>query len=112
MKKRKRRVITRVGTAPMIPGIGWYSREQYDRLLEVSEDRDGMSPTWEGWEEKAREVLSFLQSEGIPAREVSIDVEDMISWCEAQKRAVNGAARAEFISLKCRELPAAKSRTH
>jgi hypothetical protein len=111
VKKRRRQGLTRVSKTPIVPGIGWYSREQYRRLIEVSEDAENMSPTWEDWEANARKLLSTLRSEGIPARELPIDVEEMISWCRAQGKPVNGAARDEFISLKCRELLGKNART-
>lgn len=103
MKKRQRRTVTKVGRDQLATGIGWYSREQYCRLLEASEDRDEMNPTWEEWKKKAQELLGFLQRQRIPAREVHIEVEELIAWCAIKGRPVNGAARAEFISLKCQQ---------
>ena len=102
MKKNKRRVVTRVGSRPVVPGIGWYSPEGYVRLRETFTDKNNLHETWAQWEAKATETLEFLRSQGIPARKIAIDVDEMIGWCHSQHKPLNGTSRAEFIALKCR----------
>ena len=94
--KRRRRSSERPNTA-VVSGIGWYSPHQYARLREVSEDRDGMYDTWNEWEANARKTLNRLRADGVLAREVPIDVEEMVAWCAARGEPVNGSSRTAYI---------------
>lgn len=104
MKRTKRRVVTRTGRGPIVPGIGWYAPEQYVRLREAFSDKDNLHEQWSQWEAKAIETLEFMRAQGIPVRKIAIDVEEMIAWCVSQNKPLNGASRGEFIATKCREL--------
>ena len=110
MKRTKRRVVTKTGKAPLVPGIGWYAPEEYARLREVFTDKNNLHENWSQWEAKATETLEFLRTQGIPARKIAIDVEEMIAWCESHGKPLNGASRAEFIATKCRELGIAEAK--
>ena len=57
-----------------------------------------MYDTWAEWEANARKTLERLRAEGVPAREVPVDVEEIIAWCAARGEPVNGSSRADFIS--------------
>jgi hypothetical protein len=103
MKKRRSSSLAR--NDAVIPGIGWYSPDQYARLREVSEDRNGMYDTWAEWEANARKTLNRLRAEGVPAREVPIDVEAMIAWCSARGQSINGSSRTEYIVEMLRNMP-------
>jgi len=111
MKRPKKRVVTWTGRRPVVPGVGWYTPEQYARLREVFLDRNDLHEQWAQWEAKATEMLELLRAQGIPARKIAIDVEEMIVWCVSHDKPLNGASRAEFIAMKCRQLGTAESRT-
>lgn len=102
--------MTKSGKAPLAPCIGWYAPEQYARLREVFTDKDNLHDHWSQWEAKASETLELLRAQGIPARKIAIDLEEMIGWCESEGKPLDGASRAEFISLKCRELGIAEQK--
>jgi len=89
--------VSQATNAATVSGIGWYSPDQYARLREVSEDRDGMYDTWAEWEANARKTLNRLRADGVCAREVPVDVEEMIAWCRASRQSINGASRTEYI---------------
>lgn len=110
MKRIKRRVVTGTGRGPTVLCIGWYAPEQYGRLLDASPDKSDMNEQWLQWEAKATETLKVLRAQGVAARKLPIDVEEMIAWCESQGKPLNGASRAEFISMKCRELGIAETK--
>ena len=94
-KKRKRRVRKKVQA---VFGVAWYKRAQWERLLQIAADRDDLEDTYQEWQETAEEVLRALERPGIVLRKV--DVEELLSWCNAQNRPVDGAARSEFVAEK------------
>jgi len=101
IKKRKRKADD---TASSRIGVAWYRREQWDRLLEISSDRDELEDTYDEWQAMAEENLRKLVQHGYALRKVDIDVEELLSWCNSQNRSVDGDARSEFTVVKLREL--------
>lgn len=69
-----------------------------------------MHEQWYQWEAKATEMLGILQAEGVAARKLVVDVEEIIAWCESQGKPFNAASRADFISKKCREQAIAETK--
>ena len=84
----------------VVLGVAWYRREQYDRLLEVSEDRRDLEATYEEWRESAESNLEELQKDGVLIERIDIDVEELLRWCNEQDRPVDGKARAEYTVQK------------
>lgn len=81
-------------------GMAWYRREQWDRLLEISGDRDKLEDTYDEGQALAEETLGRLAIHGLVPRKVDIDVEELFSWCHSQHRPVDGKARSEFVAVK------------
>ena len=61
IKKRKRKADDTVGSRI---GIAWYRREQWDRLLEISSDRDELEDTNDEWQAMAEKNLRKLAKRG------------------------------------------------
>ncbi len=83
-----------------IVGVGWYRSEQWERLLEISSDRDQLEDTHEEWLKNASRVFDRLKREGLPVVKMDIDVEDLLAWCSKNGLAVNGESRAKYVVEK------------
>jgi hypothetical protein len=83
-----------------VVGIAWFRPEQWERLLEVSDDRDKLEPTHAAWEKFATQTLKRLRRSGVNARKVDVDVEEILAWCAEHGHPMNASARAEFVSRK------------
>ncbi|MGO9275615.1 MAG: hypothetical protein ACLQOO_36155 [Terriglobia bacterium] len=92
--------LRRRGKQQGIVGVGWYRPEQWQRLLEISSDRDQLEDTHEEWLENATRVFNRLKRLGGPVVKMDIDVEDMLAWCAKNGLAVNGESRAKYIVEK------------
>jgi hypothetical protein len=79
-------------------GVAWFDRAQWTRLTEVVPDRSKLDDTFEDWERNARNALARITSEGHRAREVSIDVENLLAWCTLRGVPPDSAARAEYVA--------------
>ncbi|NOT49550.1 MAG: hypothetical protein HOP17_17640 [Acidobacteria bacterium] len=88
MKKRPETIVV---------GIGWYSREQYDTLLEISDDVDELEPTYEEWAAAAEKAFQNSVTAGISMERVPVDVEKLLSWCSERGLPVDGKARSQYV---------------
>jgi hypothetical protein len=94
---RRRRKCFRVAHDAQL-GLAWYSREAWERLRQVAEDREALDDTYEDWERQALSVLRDLESVGRQIRKVPIDTDALIAWCRERNRRIDIDARAEYVS--------------
>ncbi len=103
MGKRKNRKQESVETADTVLGVGWYTREEYERLLELANDRDDLEDTYEEWQATAEKMMVQLSRPGVLPRKVHINVEELTAWCKAHNRPIDGASRTIFAADKVEE---------
>jgi hypothetical protein len=84
----------------VVMGVGWYKPEQWERLREVSEDGEEMAETYEEWKESAERGLGEMRKAGLNPERVEVDVEELVAWCEEQKRPLDASARVEYVALE------------
>lgn len=108
MRKQRNRKTKANDEWSVVLGVAWYRKEQWGRLLEISEDRDRLEETYEAWEASARASLPKLRRQGIIPRRVDIDVEELLRWCQSEGRPVDASARVIFTAEKLREKIEAK----
>ena len=85
---------------PIIMGAAWYRENQWERLKEVSEDRDNLEETWIEWNQAVEKSLQEARSMGLHVEKVDVDIEELIQWCRAKRRPVNAESRASFAGEK------------
>jgi len=83
-------------------GIAWYRPDQWDKLREVSVDRDELEPTYEEWRQSAEATLITLSAQGLHPERVDIDIDELLSWCYNNHLPVDGSARSQFAAFKLR----------
>jgi hypothetical protein len=83
-------------------GIGWYTYEQWLRLIEVSADREKLDDSFAEWERNAASAVAALQSQGHSAHKIMVDVDQLVNWCQQRGRPVDAGARAEYVADVCR----------
>ncbi len=81
-----------------ILGVCWYQSGQWERLREISEDRNDLEETYEEWRKNAHKTIQDLESEGHRIQKVKIDLEELVIWCNEKRIPINMAARAEYVS--------------
>jgi hypothetical protein len=78
-------------------GFAWFTREQWQRLTEIADDRNELDETFEQWERNALSALYTLHSRGHSVRKVMVDVETLVAWCRGHGRRIDAAARADYV---------------
>ena len=79
-------------------GLAWYSREDWERLREIADDRDKPDDTYEDWERHALKMIHDLETVGRRVQKVPINIEALIAWCRERKCRIDMAARSEYVS--------------
>ena len=81
-------------------GVAIYTKEDYKRLLEISDDRSTMNDTWAEWNKKKEEMKKNFRSLGIKVKDVKIDLEQLIRYCQLYGLPNNSKTRAQFVQEK------------
>lgn len=79
-------------------GLAWYSRQNWERLREIADDRDKLDDAYEDWERQALKMIHDLEAVGRRIRKVPINIEALIAWCAERKCRIDMAARSEYVS--------------
>lgn len=79
-------------------GLCWHQSSQWDRLREISDDRDEIEDTYEEWRRNASKVISDFESNGQPIKKGNINPEKLLLWCNEKGIPVNGEARSEYVA--------------
>jgi hypothetical protein len=79
-------------------GLGWYSREAWERLRTIADDRAQLDDSFEEWERGALQAIRDLASVGRQVLRVSIDVEAYVTWCGERGCRLDSASRAEYVT--------------
>lgn len=82
----------------VVAGCAWYRAEQWERLREISVDRDRLEDTYEEWLIDAQKGLQHMQEAGMSVEKVEVDVEELLAWCRAHNQDVDGKARAAYAA--------------
>jgi diphthamide synthase (EF-2-diphthine--ammonia ligase) len=82
--------------------IAWYKSEQWQRLLDISEDRAELENTHSEWERNAVQSMRKLMRSGLRLVKISVDVEELLQWCLAENHPVNGETRSKYAAEKLR----------
>jgi hypothetical protein len=77
-------------------GIGWYSRQNYRRILEVMEDADKLPPKFDQWLRRAEATERELKKAGHIVVRAMIEPEEFLAWCRARGLNVDAKARTQW----------------
>ena len=91
------------GNKAAVIGIAWYSKDQWQNLCTASADKDLLEDTYEEWGIQSDRKLNELNSKGIHAEKVHINISELLDWCADKKCPVDGEARSSFVTDKLRD---------
>jgi hypothetical protein len=81
-------------------GIAWYRPEQWQRLREISVDREDLEDTYRDWVRSTERAIRELNRNGLQCTKVAVEVEDLLQWCQSQNIPVSGEARSRYVTEK------------
>ena len=90
------------GNSMPVAGVAWYQPEQWPLLKKNAADPDVLEDTYEEWLKMAETAVINLEKQGVLIERVTINIEDLLRWCRARNRPLDGSARAEFTTRQLR----------
>ena len=78
-------------------GIGVYLKEDYQEILNLSEDRDNLDETWEAWKANKKRAVSQLKKQGLTLIDILVKPRDLVMFCRERGLPINGKSRAEYV---------------
>src|SRR5881628_1589568 len=80
----------------VIAGIAWFCADQWHLLRSLAADADKLEQTHAEWETTAEKAIRDLARQGVSARKVPVDVNDLQEWCSVRQRPLDASARAQY----------------
>lgn len=74
-------------------GFAWYTRETWERLRELADDREPLDDSFAKWARQATNAVRELEASGDRVRKGTIDVETAAAWCRERGRRFDSARR-------------------
>jgi hypothetical protein len=81
-----------------IAAVAWFRADQWELLRSLAADPEKLEETHAAWEAIATKAMQDLTRRGLILRKVPMDVMNLLEWCRAQQRPLDGAARAAYAS--------------
>jgi hypothetical protein len=79
-------------------GIAWYFEDEWQSLRESAADPEVLEPTYQEWLQVFEKGLRDLADAGVVAERVEVRVVALREWGLKHHRALDGAARSEFVA--------------
>lgn len=84
----------------MVIGIAWYRPEQWSLLRAVASDPEILEQTHAEWLAEVTKTIEELRKQAIVALKIDVDVQELAAWCQRHGRALDGNARATYVTEK------------
>lgn len=90
-------------TAATEIGLGWYRREDWDRLLQMFPDRDKLHDTYDEWLADVHRGEKLARREGNIVKRIIVDPDKLADWCAIRGLEPVAAARSEYVCEQMRQ---------
>ena len=87
----------------LIMGVTWYRAEQWDRLREISVDKETFATTYDASLVEWAKQMRQLEAQGMRPVKVEVDVEALLTWCTTQGLPITPETRTKFMMNTLRD---------
>jgi len=84
----------------VVMAVATYTREQWDKLIEVADDRDKLESSWEEWKTGKEEAIDNIRQQGFEPIEILVDVDALQEFCRKRGLRNDSGARAEYAAYQ------------
>lgn len=84
--------------------IPYYRKDQYDRLRDVSVDKETFSKSYDDSVKTTKVKHLEMESKGFRVVKIDVDVEELINWCDSLCVPINPEFRTRFALEKLKEM--------
>lgn len=78
--------------------LAYYNKEDWDKFLEIIDDRESMYDTWELWLIEYMKLKNNFQSQGYIVEDTLVDLDKLSAYCKKRNIKNDSKARSEFVS--------------
>ena len=82
----------------IVVGMGFYKREQWERLLETADDAVILERSYDEWLGIFDSAIETIKGKGAAPELVMVDVEELLCFCREKGLFNNAKARALYVS--------------
>lgn len=83
--------------------VAYYEKKDWDYFLSVIHDKDNMPQTWDLWFKEFTKVKMQLIAQGFSIREVTIDINELVDYCNQHNVKNDGKTRSQYVLLKSKK---------
>jgi hypothetical protein len=87
-----------------ICSIPYYRKGQYDRLREVSIDKENFLISYEEMMTITESKHKEMENKGFKVMKIDVDIEELIEWCNSRCATLNPESRTRFTLEKLKEM--------
>lgn len=84
-------------------GIVWYSKEEWEKMKQISIDSERQEASFKEWEKMAQKTLADMKATGIVGTKVLIKSEEFLLWCKIHSLPLDASSRSEYVSKLCQK---------
>jgi hypothetical protein len=88
----------------MAVGFGWYRRREWQRLLEVSEDRMNIRRQYDDWMVEVENVYAKVTESSQTVVRIDVQVQELLDWTFLQGLRVNGESRSRYALYRVEKM--------
>lgn len=77
--------------------LPYYRKQDWERLLSVSDDRESMHDTWNAWHKVYQKLKKQMIARGFEVREVVVDIDELVEYCKSRGIKNDSHARSQFV---------------
>jgi len=94
----------------IVYSFAWYQPDQWQRLKEVVDDPSSLDDTYQQWKHSAENAITEMRSNGHVVCKISINIDELLVWCDAKGIRPDSSARSEFAAMLAQERDAKHSK--
>ena len=94
------RLVSKPDKSAVVMGVATYTREQWDKLIEVADDRSDLESSWEEWKISNEEAIANIRQQGFAPIEIPVDVGALQEFCRQRGLRNDSGARAEYAAYQ------------
>ena len=83
-----------------VVGLACYRKKDWDKFLELIDDKESMHDTWKEWSKTYLKTKENLTSLGLTVKDCIIDLVELETYCKLKGIKNDGKARSLFVSDK------------
>jgi len=84
----------------VVMAVATYTRQQWNRLMEVADDRDELESSWEEWKAGHEETIALLRRQEFEPIEIAVDVDALQEFCRKRGLRNDSGGRAEYAAYQ------------